>query len=290
MFIERLPQFFALATARLFRRVAKAYRRNMQQQTQMAFGFTDFQNSVTQKFPLFFAALPALQTALNDLTSEGHVAISSENHLIVNLGILAGVSMMETILLGVNGYGPGAMKAVRSLMEASITAEYIRLNPAAYEDFFESQHIECFKELEFLKEYLPQAYARLEEKFVVDVTAEMDRVRDRFGKRQTWCKHDLAERARQTGYLESYRLVSPTASSFVHVTHYGLIKRLDPDDPSRIALPPSMDWIMQAFVSGHALTLGMVHTLITTFHPERQELYATLEHDYKKAWPPLEQV
>jgi len=106
----------------------------MHQQARITVGFPEFQDQVVGEFPSFFATLPKLQAALNELTNEGHASISAQDHLILNLGILAGISMEETVLLGTNGFGPGAMKAVRSLMEASITAEYIRLNPEAPED------------------------------------------------------------------------------------------------------------------------------------------------------------
>jgi len=97
-------------------------------------GFPEFQNSVVERYPVFFETIPSLQKVLNDLTGEGYKDISSEHHLILNLGILAGVTMMELILLAVNGFGPGALKAARSLLEASVTAEYLRLHPEHYED------------------------------------------------------------------------------------------------------------------------------------------------------------
>ena len=254
-------------------------------------GFPEFQEQVVSKFPAFFKALPALQKVLNDLIGEAHEAISAENHLIVNLGILAGVSMMEVVLLAVNGFGPGASKAARSLMEASVTADYIRLHPEHYEDFIEWHHVERFKEAEFLREYLPDAYARLarqDTEWIASLQREMDRVASRFGKRSSWCKHDLAERAKQTGYLESYRVLNPIASAFVHVTPYGLHRRFNrEEDPFRIDVPPSMSWVGESLVSGHSLTLGMVRTLVRCFHPESEEaVYAPLEMEYVNAWPP----
>jgi hypothetical protein len=92
------------------------------------------------------------------------------------------------------------------------------------------------------------------------------------------------------GYLHAYRLVNPTASSFLHVTHLGLLKRFESSDDPRIGLPLSMSWVMQALVSGNALTLGTVHTLIQCFHPEREWLYESSERDYGKAWPPIEVI
>ncbi len=158
-------------------------------------GFPEFHGQVVQRHPIFFETIPAIQNALNDLTGEAHQAISAEHHLILNLGIVAGVTMAELIMLAVNGFGPGAIKAARSLLELSVTTEYLRLHPEHYEDFWEWHHVEKFKEIAFLKEYFPDAYASLEPEFVQSIENEMNRVRDRFGNRRSWCKHTLAEQA-----------------------------------------------------------------------------------------------
>lgn len=250
-------------------------------------GFPEFHETVVQSHPLFFETIPALQKVLNELTlGEAHGSIPAEHHLILNLGILAGVSMMEIVLLAVNGFGPGAMKATRSLLEAAITAEYLRLHPGHYEDFTEFYHVEKFKEIAFLKEYLPDAYASLEPELVQSIEAEMNRVRDHFGNRHSWCKHNLAEQAKQSDYLHSYRLVQPIGSGFVHVGPYGMQRRFDKEDQFRIDVPPSLNWVEQSLVSGHVLGLGMVRTLIRCFHPEMEAtVFVELENDYRKAWP-----
>jgi hypothetical protein len=128
----------------------------MHQQVVPTVGFPDFHPRVFQEFSRFFEVLPAVQDALNELLREGHDEIDAGQHLILNLGILAGTTMMEIVLLSVNGFGPGAMKAARSLLEAAVTAEYIRLHPEAYTDFYDFGHVEKFREAEFLREYLPQ--------------------------------------------------------------------------------------------------------------------------------------
>jgi hypothetical protein len=178
------------------------------------------------------------------------------------------------------------LKAARALLETSVTAEYIRVNPEAYEDFHEFIHVEKYNEAEFLRVFLPESYQRLDANFLQSLTVERERVRKRFGKQTTWCKHDLAERSKQTGYLEAYRTLNPVASSFVHVTHYGMQRRFEGDDVHRIGYPPSLEWVAQAFVSSHELTVGMVHTLLRVFHPEREDLAASLIGDCRTAWPP----
>jgi len=253
-------------------------------------GFPDFQDQVVAEFRPFFSSLRTLQDALNSLTGAAYPELRSEQHLILNLGILAGTAMQEVVLLGVNGFGPGAMKAARSLLEAAVTAEYIRLFPEVYEDFREFVHVEKFKEVEFLREYLFATYSKLSEEGVVQqVNDEMGRVAARFGKRMTWHKDNLAERAKKTGYIESYRVVSPIASSFVHTTPYGLMKRFEAGDELRMGVA-SMSWLMQAFVSGHSLMLGTIHTLILSLAPEMEELFLALEGDYQQAWPPIEDI
>jgi hypothetical protein len=275
----------------VFRSACENRAKEKQNMSNQIVGFPEVQDRVVHEFPLFFSSLPALQSALNTLTTAAYDSLSAEQHLILNLGILAGIDLMETVLLGVNGFGPGAMKAVRSLLEAAVTAEYLRLHPTEYNDFQEFVHIERFKEVEFMREYSPDLYKQLQEEGVVaELTTHRDRVATRFGKRPAWCRRDLAERAKQTGYLESYRVLTPTASSFVHVTHYGLMKRFEKDDNYRVGVPPSMSWLMQAFVSGHTLTLGIVHTLIRTLDPSQEALFTALERDYRQAWPPIESV
>ncbi len=156
-----------------------------------------------------------------------------------------------------------------------------------YEDFIEFHHVEKFREIAFLEEDLPEAYASLEAEIVQTIKYEMNRVKDRVGSRRNWCKHDLAEQAKQAGYLQSYKLVQPIGSGFVHVGPYGLMKRFDKDDQFRLDVPPSLNWVEQSLVSGHVLCLGMVHTLIQCFHPEMEgSLYAELERYRQRAWPP----
>ena len=171
------------------------------------------------------------------------------------------------------------------MMEASATAEYIRLHPEHYEDFVEWYFVEKSKELEFLKMYLPLAYASLDDELVQATQEEFERVSPRFGRRSTWCKHNLAVRAEQTGYSESYKVLNPIASGFVHVTPYGMQRRFSGEDRLRIDVPPSISWVEQSLVSGHALTLGMVHTLIRCFHPEQEgTTFRMLENDYSRTW------
>ena len=57
--------------------------------------------------------------------------------------------MMELVLLAVNGFGPGAMKATRSMLEASVTAEFLQLHPEHYEDFLDFHHLEKSGRLPF---------------------------------------------------------------------------------------------------------------------------------------------
>src|SRR5438874_11404 len=66
---------------------------------QVIFGTPEFAKVIQAKFPRLFEVLPRLTAALNDLT--GRACDSPEPHqrVILNLGLLAGISMVELVTL-----------------------------------------------------------------------------------------------------------------------------------------------------------------------------------------------
>ncbi len=93
------------------------------------FGVPEFAKTMTAEFPKLFEVLPRAQAALNDLTGRACEKPETVQRVILNLGLLSGVSMIELVTLAGNGLGQGAMKICRTLMEAAVNAEYLRQNP-----------------------------------------------------------------------------------------------------------------------------------------------------------------
>lgn len=79
----------------------------------LVFGHPEFAKTIQVKFPKLFEVLPRLTTALNDLTGRECLNPEPVQRVILNLGILAGVSMLESMTLAGNGMGQGAMKICR---------------------------------------------------------------------------------------------------------------------------------------------------------------------------------
>ena len=98
------------------------------------FGFPDFWQHVFKKHRSSFERIINLQDAMNSLTTRGYSDTTQCQRLILNLVRLVGVSMMEVVTLVGIGFGQGAMKIVRGLMENAINAEYLRLEPGRCAD------------------------------------------------------------------------------------------------------------------------------------------------------------
>jgi Family of unknown function (DUF5677) len=125
------------------------------------FGFPDFIPTVEQKYEKFFELGPRVLTAMHSVVDRQYPAVEQHRRAILNLGMIAGSSLVEVVILTVNGLGHGGMRILRSLLEVAINMEYFRLHPDAFEDYREWVHVERFREFEFLRANAPQIYAEI---------------------------------------------------------------------------------------------------------------------------------
>src|SRR4029077_2758628 len=115
----------------------------------------EFAKDIQAEFPRMFEVLPRVTAALNDLTGRACENPQPIQKVILNLGMLAGVSMLELVTLAGNGLGQGAMKIARTLMETVINAEYLRQRPTELDSYLEWTWVEKKKELNYLRANLP---------------------------------------------------------------------------------------------------------------------------------------
>jgi hypothetical protein len=108
-------------------------------------GFPDFAPTVEAEYRRFFEVGQRVLTAMHSVADREYAAPEPHQHAILNLAMVAGVSMVEVVTLTVNGLAHGGMKIVRSLMETAVNIEYFRLRPAAFEDYREWVHVERFR-------------------------------------------------------------------------------------------------------------------------------------------------
>ena len=254
------------------------------------FGFPDFWPVVEAGYPRFVEVGPKALAAMHSVADRAYPEPEPHQRVILNLSMLAGISFVEVVTLTVNGLGHGAMKILRSLLETSINTEYFRLRPAEFEDYREWYHVERFKEMEYLREHANAIFQQLAPEAVTEIENSFTRVRPRFQRadgsvRRFWCSLDLAARSAVTGHQESYRLINPLASSFVHETMYGLMRHFDAArDVHRVEVPPTFDWAKESLSGSQHCMVRVVRTLSETFNVASNPPVEELEQDWHYAW------
>ena len=260
----------------------------------IVFGHPEMWDKVHHQYHDFFTVLPKLQDALNGLVNAAYDPITRRQHAILGLASLSMISMLELVTLVGNGLAQGGMKILRSMLEYGINAEYIHRNPEEVDDFIEWYWIEDFKLLNYMRDHMPDAYAKLTPENIAESEEEYNRVKPRFeyetgsGKRKirdSWCSLNLADRAIRTDFTEEYKLIYPLTSRLFHGSVAGMGFHYEPEeDPHRLAVLPSLKWSGEALIGGHGITLRMTGTFSQAFGVEAKPPYAELEGDYKTVW------
>jgi hypothetical protein len=258
------------------------------------FAFADFFPTVEREYPRFFEVGQHALDAMHSVADRPYEDPAPHQRAILNLSMLAGVAFVEVIILTGNGLGSGAMRILRSLLEMGINIEFFRLRPEAFEDYKEWYHVERFREFEFLRQHAAEAFAMLDPQAVTNAEREMTRVRPRFEQarydgaarlRGSWSLLDLGARAVATGFADSYRLINPMASSFVHETMYGMLRHFDAArDEHRIDVPPTLRWSKEALSGGHHVMVKVVESLGRTLGVAPEPTVETLVREWHYAW------
>jgi hypothetical protein len=253
-------------------------------------GHPAFWQKVHDTYPKFFEVAQRLTDSLNDLTSRAHPSPEPFQRVILNLGILTGISTWELVTLASNGFGLGAMKIARTVMETAINAEYIRRFPAECDDYLNWHWVEQYKLLAYVREHSKELLPTLSAEEIKNVETEFLAVRHRFEKpngdtRGSWCRLDLGTRATKTDFAEAFRLINPISSQLIHGTFGGLSRHYDlSNDDHRIAIPPSFEYCAEALIGAHMCLLKMVETLAGTFDSTPCNPIEQLVKDFSYAW------
>jgi hypothetical protein len=254
------------------------------------FGNPTYWQQVHDAFPKFFEVVPRFTDSLNDITSRAHPDPEPYQRVILNLGILTGVSMWELVTLAANGFGQGAMKIARTVMEAAINAEYIRRFPAECDFYLNWHWIEQYRLLAYVREHAKELLPELSAEEIERVESEYPKQRPKFETRsgdvrRSWCSTDLGTRAAKTDFAEAFRLINPISSQLIHGTFGGLSRHFDlKTDEHRISIPPSMEYCAEALVGGHTCILKMIETLANTFNWVPCNSIEKLVEDFYHAW------
>jgi len=257
---------------------------------QVSFGNPNFWKEIQRTFPKFFEVIPRATASLNDLTSRGYEDVDPYKRAILNFALLTGVSVWELVTLVGNGFGLGAMRVARTVLEIAINAEYLRLMPDEFEDYLEWYWIEQHKLIAFVRDSIPEAFKRLSSDDIDRTERGFAAARARFQRpdgelRRSWCKLDLGARAAKTGFALEFRLINPVSSQLIHGTFGGLTQHFDiKRDLDRISLPPSTNYCAQALIGAHVCLLKVIETLSKALGAEPRYGLSELVRDFKSAW------
>jgi hypothetical protein len=185
------------------------------------------------------------------------------------------------------------MKIARNLLELSINAEYLRMQPAAVDDYVEWFWVEQHNWLTYARQHDPELLKQFLPKAIQYTEQEFARVRSRFEKphnpkdlRGSWCAVDLGTRAAHTDMAVPYRLISRFGSQFLHGTAGAMLNHFDVKvDLEQIAATPSLKWCRQALCGGHNCLAMMIHSLATMFNEEGDPPADQVAQDFVYAWP-----
>ena len=252
------------------------------------FGHPEFWPEAFAAYPKFFEVIFRAGEALNGLSTCRYENVNPWEKVIFNLALLTGFSVMELITLVGNGFGLGAMKIARTILESSINAENLRLFPGECDDFMEWHWVEQYKMLKYVRENMPERLGELTDIEGTEIGFEKSKFRflRKDGElRGGWCRLDLGSRAAKTGFTEAYKLIYPLGSQLIHGTFGGLAMHFDSTQASaRISPPPSLNWCEQALAGGHVCLYRIVLTLSLTVNVEPSPSLAQLKDDFDYAW------
>jgi hypothetical protein len=262
---------------------------------EVSFGYQYFWPKAYDAFPQFWEVYPRLGEAIDSLIARGYKNVGSLQKVTINLGILAGTSLVEIVSLVGNGLGHGALKIARSMLEISINAEFLRLFPDQVDNYLDWSLVERYKLMNYIRTDATHLLPEYSKELQDEIDSDFQSVRGRFEivkpgneprLRAGWCSMDLAARASKTGFQEEYRLIYPMGNKLLHGTIGGMTMHADKSvDSARIAVPPSLQYCKLALVGGHLCAVRIVKTISKVMGQDPSPSFDILNEDYAFAWP-----
>src|ERR1700738_2973765 len=93
------------------------------------YGFSEASTDFDRRHPQWSAVLSRLWGVINMAFSRRQVMDTTIEKFVYFYGNLVAEDFMELFLMGVNGYGYGAMKLLRSMYEHTVTVKYLHDHP-----------------------------------------------------------------------------------------------------------------------------------------------------------------
>lgn len=221
---------------------------------QVTVGFPEFAQGIYYQYKSAFEVIKELESLQKEILIQPP---SEPFHKVVrHLVKMNANSLGAVMVLVLNGYGNDAMKVARGMFEACVNVCYLQMHPDERQDFFDFFWVRQFRQLQHLDELDPDSVVALPEQ-TAQIKAEFAKIESRFrmknGRlRASWCKRDLAARAKEVEMLDHYHTFYAWASSMHHVDIGGVVSQADGNDAD---VAPSAEWIDTALITGHMSVL-----------------------------------
>lgn len=256
------------------------------------FGFQEFWPKVREQYRCQLDAIVSLtQLAVAMLPVAEKNAAEPVEKLVYALTRFTLTGMVEVMLLCGNGCGAGAIKVVRGMYESKWTAEYLRRHPEEVQDYMDFSKVLKWRRYRWLRENPAGEQSQITPEALKAAQDEYEAVKGRFTNkkgrvRDQWSKRGIKEMATEIGRKDEYDLPYSIACSIHHGNPEGLLTGVEMTAEGEVAFnwPPSMEWVGEALLSGHANLLLALNTLndACQLHFDNK-LTAALER-YVRAW------
>jgi hypothetical protein len=253
------------------------------------FDFPDFGQRVYDAHQKAFDQAILVSNFANEMFVQADkTPLKREKFVIYLLVRMVVTGWTELLILIGNGAGLGAMKISRGMFESAVMAEYLRRTPQEIDDYLEFGHVLSWKR----SQMDPDLFKPKQRK---KIQKEYDRVKARFenrkGKvRNQWNSHSIGQMANVLGRQNQYDLPYSIAASMHHGNFEAMVSYVG-RERTRLYIdqPPSMNWIPQAFISGHVYLLQALDTLNDSFQlgfdTRLKAAYEAFEETWKKGAP-----
>ena len=248
----------------------------------------EFAVDVATRYHDFFDELQEIERTVNEVFAEP--AADLRQRVCRHLAKMIANSFSSVVFLGSHGFGNDAMKIVRSMFEASITAAHLNRNPADVQEYFEYRWIVHHRRLEYMREFAPELLERLDPLTVERGEREYARVSSRFARRDgsirpTWSRRPLSQLAAALGRSHEYDLLYAFGSDIQHAGIAAIAAQLDPDpEVLDVDIAPSDQWVRESFISAHAQTIITLDEYVDLAFPAKKPIISARFSSFEKIW------
>jgi uncharacterized protein DUF5677 len=225
--------------------------------------FEDFAQAMHEKYGEAFQAGLALVPVANALFEK---PVSEPLAKVLRfLAKMVVNSNGAVLLLSVYGYGNDAMKVVRSMYEAAVTAAYLRVHPEKVDDYLDYFAIRRWRFYEHMKDEDPAQVEHFTPEHVGEMKAEYEQARPKFVKNKkgdlysSWRKGvSLKRMADETQLGDLYPVFYSVASSIQHVDVAGMSHQVA-DGVLDVVVAPNEKFVKEAAIVGQHMTLRVLY-------------------------------